>query len=391
MCMATVPSVESNAVVALSAGGRPATGIWRLARGVGRVIAVGYGCSWLLTAGTVAAALPVGNWYVLGWLLEGQSRIARRRGSIVLWAKAGARLGSIVLGSACWLAPVALLASIAADAQAAAPGTIATWSLWGSLIVLGVVAALVLWIALLRGGRLAWFFRPWSNARWLRAQFAATAGNEPLGQTVIVGLRQAAILERTASGMAAYLGVAAWLCIPVTLLTFRPDDQRPASSLARLAGGIALAAALGWAPLLQALFADQKHPRALLAVGAARRLFRQAPIAWTIAIASGYALSIPYYFYLLHLKLRLPPHDGRWDLSLIILLGMLPARLLAGWAHGRSLRQGEAHKAVVWGCRIVLWAGLAAFVWMLAQTPQLLEHGARSLYEHHSLVTPLAL
>jgi hypothetical protein len=339
---------------------------------------------------TATAAFPSGNLFVLGFLLDVESRIihgGKLRFAVPLLP--AARLGIIVLGCAAWMAPVWLLGEVARDARTIAPNGIGAWVATTAFAISAALVGAHFVLAVLRGGALGCFFRPVKNVHWLaeeirRGGLAAKAYRRT--EELVAFWR---IPQRVWRGAIAYAGSVLWLAAPVALFTIVQTSEAPTwRRLAMLAGGACLACVLGWVPFLQARYAAEDRLRALAELGAVRELFCRAPLAWTLATVVTYALSIPLYLYLLHFKMRLPPHDAVWDVMLIIILATYPTRVCVAWAYRRALARPTAGAAWRWPSRIVLATGLLAYVWLLSNTPMLGDHGRRSLFEHHAVVIP---
>ena len=334
----------------------------------------------------IAAAVPLVNFWVLGYLLDVEGRVARSgkiRASFPLLGLAP-RFGSIVLGVWLCVLPLRLLAGAATDAQLIDPGGAGGWK-FGLFAAKWLMAA-HLCLALARGGALSCFFRPIKNVRWLLARWrdqdywvrASTA----IGQ-FLSGLNARPYYS---AGWRGYLGTAAWLFIPSALYGSMHDPDKPAQVLVMLIGGVGLWLTLMWAPLLQARFAAENRVMAFGELGPARELFRRAPFAWLFAIVLTYLLALPLYLF----KAVSPPQDAMWFITIIFVISIFPTKVALGWAYGRSMRRTErAWWPWRWLCKIVLGILLAIYVFILFGTPAISEHGRRVLFEHHTLLLPV--
>ncbi len=334
----------------------------------------------------VAAAVPIVNFWVLGYLLDVEGRVARSgkiRASFPLLGLAP-RFGSIVLGVWLCVLPLRLLAGAATDAQLIDPGGAGGWKFALFVTKWGMAAHLCL--ALARGGALSCFFRPIKNVRWLLARWrdrdywvrASTA----IGQ-FLSGLNARPYYS---AGWRGYLGTAAWLFIPSALYGSMHDPDKPAQVLVMLTGGVGLWLTLMWAPLLQARFAAENRVMAFKELGAARELFRRAPFAWLFAIVLTYLLALPMYLF----KAVSPPQDAMWFITILFVVSIFPTKVALGWAYGRSIRRTErAWWPWRWLCKIVLGILVAIYVFILFFTPAIGEHGRRVLFEHHTLLLPV--
>ncbi len=334
----------------------------------------------------VAAAVPLVNFWVLGYLLDVEGRVARSgriRASFPLLGLAP-RFGSIVLGVWLCLLPLRLLTGAATDAQLIDPDGAGGWKF--NLFVAKWAMAAHLCLALARGGALSCFFRPIKNVRWLLARWrdhdywnrASTA----IGQ-FLSGLNARSYYS---AGWRGYLGTAAWLFIPSALYGSMHDPDKPAQVLVMLTGGIGLWLTLMWAPLLQARFAAENSLMAFGQLGMVRELFRRAPFAWLFAIVLTYLLALPMYLF----KAVSPPQDAMWFVTILFVVSIFPTKVALGWAYGRSIRRTErAWWPWRWLCKIVLGILVAIYVFILFFTPAIGEHGRRVLFEHHTLLLPV--
>ena len=336
----------------------------------------------------IAAAVPLVNFWVLGYLLDVEGRVARSgkiRASFPLLGLAP-RFGSIVLGIWLCVLPLRLLAGAATDAALIDPhGAVAARWAFGLFAAKWLMAA-HLCLALARGGALSCFFRPIKNVRWLLARWrdhdywfrASTA----IGQ-FLSGLNARSYYS---SGWRGYLGTAAWLVLPSALYGSLRDPEKPAQVLVMLTGGVGLWLTLMWAPLLQARFAAQNRLLAFGELGQARELFRRAPFAWLFAIVLTYLLALPMYLF----KAVSPPQDAMWFVTIIFVVSIFPTKVALGWAYGRSMRRTErAWWPWRWLCKSVLGVLVGIYVFILFFTPAISEHGRRVLYEHHTLLLPV--
>ena len=335
----------------------------------------------------IAAAVPLVNFWVLGYLLDVAGRVARSgkiRASFPLLGLAP-KFGSIVLGIWLCVLPLRLLAGAATDAALIDPNgdVAARWAFW--LFVTKWLMAAHLCLALARGGSLSCFFRPIKNVRWLLARWRDhdywTRASTAIGQFVS-GLNARPYYS---AGWRGFLGTAAWLFIPSALYGSLHDPDKPAQVLVMLTGGVSLWLTLMWAPILQTRFAASNRLLAFGELGQAREMFRRAPFAWLFAIVLTYLLALPLYLF----KAFLLPQDAMWFITIIFVVTIFPTKVALGWAYSRSLRKRErAWWPWRWLCKIVLGVLVAIYVFILFFTPVIGEHGRRVLFEHHTLLLP---
>jgi hypothetical protein len=356
---------------------------------------------WLLLA--LLASYPVGNLLALGFVLEAEGRVARsgRLRHALFLIPAAARLGSMTVGFAVWLAPLWLLAGAAADARwIARDGSMPrTWRL--ALATTSLLIGLHLLLAMSRGGSPGCFLRPIRNARWLRAQLAAGT-YWPLAQAAVREYLTAWRLpHHLRVGAVGFVATAAWLAVPTALYATLRDSSSSVQRLLTIVGGASLVPVLAWLPVLQARFAADPRVTTMFDLRAARASIRQAPLAWLLGTIALYALSIPLFYYSLHLKMHLPPHRGLFDLMFISLACMFPARVFLGMACHRAAcrsaatspqpahpRRTRIRTVLVVLSRAVLYVLLAFFVWLLFHT-RFATDLHHILLIHHSLLLPI--
>ena len=336
----------------------------------------------------VVAAIPVLNFFALGYLLEAEGRVARTgklRDAFPLLAIAP-RIGTIVLGTGFWILSLRLFSLYVADAQTIAPAGTTTDQLRILLIILAAGTVLHLCLALARGGGLGCFFRPFKNAIWLRRRLQRgdywTYAGEHL-RSFIVALR---LKHHFWLGIRGYLGAAIWLFPPTALLAV--GDGSDARTLISVAGGIWLVFVLSWLPFLQARLAAENRFSAILEPRRAIECFKRAPFSWALTTILVHALALPLYL----LKVRLPPQDAMWLITVVFIVSIYPARILTGLAYGRAARRSKsAWYDLTWVCRAVVLGALLAFVFLLFFTQGIGEHGKRTLFEHHAFLLPWPL
>lgn len=355
-------------------------------RAAGWLIVCVWGMAAMVLVLAVVAAIPVGNFLALGYLLEAEGRVARsgrlRDGFPLL--EMAPRIGSIVAGMWLFLFPVALLAGAAADAQIIEPGGPAATNLHRLTIVVAILAAIHLCLALARGGSLGCFFRPVKNVRWLRARLRAGDYWDTAERSVERFVAPLRLKHHFSLGVRGFAAAFAWLVLPTALFAAADRTQSGAFPVTLL-GSLLLVPVLCWTPFLQARFAAENRFRTMFQLKPVRRLFRQAPLAWFTAVATVYVLALPLYL----LKIALPPADAMWLITLIFIVSIYPAKLATGWAYARALRRDRpAWFGWRWLSRLLSVALVAVYVFLLFFTQFLGEHGKGVLFEHHALLLP---
>ncbi len=123
--------------------------------------------------------------------------------------------------------------------------------------------------------------------------------------------------------------------MPISTIVSRTRLNAEPAILISLLGILLLAAVLLYLPFLQLNFATRRELRAGFDVGLVRDQFRRAPLAFWVALLATLALAIPLYV----LKAELLPREAAWLPSIVFVVSILPAQLLAGWALSRADRR----------------------------------------------------
>ena len=346
-----------------------------------------YGIAVLVLLLAIVAAVPLLNFVALGYLLEAEGRVARsgRLRDAVPLLDVSPRLGSIVLGIWIWVLPLRLLASYASDAALIDPASPMAVRLGRLTIAAGMLVTVHLCLALLRGGTFASFFRPIKNVRYVIEQWRNGTLWEEADRRLGGVVRRLQVPRLFWLGVRGFLAAAIWL-IPPTVLFAATRETTPIAIIATLLGGLGLVVVFGWVPFLQARFAAEDRFRAVFELGTVRRLFRRAPIAWLIAIVLVFVLSLPLYLF----KIRLVPQDAMWLTTLVFIGTIYPARVVTGWAYHRAAaKERDAWFGLRWATRLLIFALLAAYVFLLFFTQFVGQHGKQVLFEHHAFLLPV--
>jgi hypothetical protein len=342
-----------------------------------------FGVLTLIVALAVLAAIPVLQFLSLGYLLEAGGRIARtgrfRKGFIGV--RKAARVSSIVLGTWLMLLPLRVVSSLEVSAQLIDPdGPVAQqWRL--ALVVLTLVMTVHIVVAWSRGGKLRHFLVPFTNPIWLvrrlwRGGYYAEARDAIWDFVVSLRLPYYFWL-----GVRGFAGAFAWLVLPITLLAL----GRVAGILG-LVGGILLAFVLLNIPFLQMRFAAENRFGALFELGPVRHLFRRAPLAFAIALVITLLFALPLYL----LKIEMIPREAAWLPSLVFIVFIFPARLLAGCAYARAESMSTPrHWILRWSARLVMVPVALFYVVIVFFTQYTAWTGVWSLYEQHAFLLPV--
>ena len=330
----------------------------------------------------VTAAIPIGQFLALGYLLEASGRVAKtgrlRDGFIgVLTA---ARYGGIAVAVLLMWLPLYFLSIQAEAARIIDPnGRIARqWEGWLSAVA--VLFALHAVAAILRGGRIRNFLLPF-NVPWLivrafrgglyteaRDRFWAALVNLRLPYFFWLGLR-------------GFFGAFLWLAFPLLLL-----GQGHRAPAVGVIGGCLLAVVVLYVPFLQVRFALTNRLRSFREFRPLRNAFRRAPLAFAFALWCHLLFAIPLYI----LKIEVIPRDLVFLEGLLFLLFMFPARLLGGWAYARGKKRDEPRFWLVrWFGRLAVIPVVIAYVLVVFVSQHIGWQGVASLYEQHAFLLPV--
>ena len=127
---------------------------------------------------------------------------------------------------------------------------------------------------------------------------------------------------------------------------------------------------------LRALFSPRADPRAVPASPLGLRLRADGPARWP---------PIPLYL----LKIEMIPREAAWLPSLVFVVFLAPARLLAGWAYARSGRRDRPATGSS-APRPARHLPVAAFYVLVVFLTQYTSWGGvGSLYEQHAFLLPV--
>jgi hypothetical protein len=381
-----VPDVEADEFpLLLVEEPRPATPhpLVRVVRGVASVVEWCFGFASLLGFLAVLAAVPVLQFLSLGYLLEASARVARtgRLRDGFIGVRAAARAGGFVLGVWLTLLPLRLVSSLWLSAQVIEPGGPAAfwWSVGLSALTTLAIAHLA--FAAAAGGKLRHFLFPFANPV-LVAVRAARGG--------FWADRRDAVWDFVASlrlpyyfwlGWRGFWGAFLWLAWPVTLLAVGRHVP-----IIGFVGAVTLWLVVLYVPLLQLRFAVTNRFAAFLHIGEVRRLFRRAPVALAFAFFITLLSAVPLYL----LKIEMIPREAAWLPSLVFIAFMFPARLLTGWALGRSLRRTAPRNWFFrWTSRLAVLAVALVYVAVVYFSQYAAWGGIFSLYEQHAFLLPV--
>jgi hypothetical protein len=342
-----------------------------------------FGVATLIGGLAVLAAIPVVGLLSLGYLLEVGGRVARTgklRNGFIGVCKA-ARIGTIVLGTWLMLLPLRLVSSLLATAQIIDPGgpQARMWKV--VLIVLTAVMAAHIALATLRGGKLRYYLWPIGNLIWLVRQLARGGYYAEARDAVWDFVTALRLPYYFWLGLRGFLVGFLWLVLPISLLAL--GRKAP---LLGIIGGITLGLVLLFLPFLQMRFAAENRLRAGFELGAVLSRFGRAPWAFGFAFFITLLFALPLYL----LKIEMIPREAAWLPSLVFIVFIFPARLLAGWAYGRAERRPAPRHWFFAATGLMGMIPSAAFYVLIVYLTQYTSwEGVWSLYEQHAFLLPV--
>ena len=363
---------------------RPFKSLWWLIH-----MAFGTVCLVLMLA--VLAAIPGLNLLTLGYMLDGQKRVAlsgRLREGFPLMSLAP-RLGCVAFFVLLFLLPIRILATQCNAALIVRHGTaVSSESLLMGLTILKTLTAGHLILAIACGGSASCFVRPIRNLRWLLRELRAGR----YVSTVDKWAGEAMLILRPwyhfVLGLKSVVGAFLWLLMPTALLVAysAPGRVSPGFAVLSFLGGLCMIFVAAWLPALQVHQAVEGKFRAIFQLRAARHVIRNAPISWLITSVVLYAMTLPLYL----AKIRLLPSDAFLVLTPIFVLATYPSRILIAWACHRGInREKPAWFWFRWGARLAAVPLLAAYVLFLFLTPTVSELGKAAPLENHAFMSPV--
>lgn len=337
-----------------------------------------------LTAGLVFCfAVPVLQFFALGYLLQSAGHVARtRRIRRAFWGvETAARVGSFAAAAGLLLFLFSVLVGFARDAALIDPQSASARFLGVLKYLVGAAIVAQFTIGFVRGLQWSYIFRPISNLRWLisdgwrwsfyRGQIVAALGS----------LRTLELPELLRLGVLAYLGSWLWLLPPSLLLLGGLRE-----GLFRVLGIAALAYAVTMLPVMQTRFGVDRRWRVFVEGKAARELWARAPVAIFLATFAWLALGlIPYV-----LLIESFPYGLLWIPSVVFVATTLPARLGMAWAIGRA--QGRDRRAgpwLHWPCRLLTYVAALIFSTLVFFAQHVDFRGSWILLDHPAFLFPV--
>src|SRR5262245_46957936 len=391
-----------------------------------------FGLASLLATLAVLAAIPIINLTSLGYLLEASGRVANsgrlRDGFIDI--RKFARIGSMVAGTwLCLLIP-RLISSLATDAWLIDPQGFGArgWRITQiACTVLVVGHILIAWYS---GGKLRHFFWPLLAPFQLAARIlfgrligpivrpAIDAISPALADDLYVqrplsswfppaalaeGIRRGrmfaeardAVLDFVVSlrlphyfwlGLRGFIGALAWLLVPSLMLMAGTSGGGPPTIVVGYLGALAMTIVLLYLPFLQTHMACENRLAAIFELKEVRAQFLRAPLAYWFALLITLLFALPLYL----LKIEPPPRELWWTLTIFFILFIYPARLLTGWAVGRSLHHNHPRFFLFrWMSRLAAIPIVLFYVFILFFTQYTSFLGPASILEQHAFLVPV--
>lgn len=343
----------------------------------------------------LAAAIPVANVFALGYLMEVQARVARtgKFGSAAYLLPVAGRLAGIVLGVTLWLLPIQFLSGAARDSWLLAPGGSVTWLWTAGLVGASLLIAAHLLMAIGCGGSWSRFVRPLNNIRHLRNQWRGGEYLRNAHRALRDFLAAMRLPHLFSLGLIGYAATYVWLVVPTYLFTMLDDVTSRFQIFGFIVGCILLTISLMWLPLLLAHVASEGRWQAMFEMSRVTRLAGQTPFRWAIATAILLACSILPMLYETLLKNQIPPHAARWDLMLVFLVTVGPARVLVGWVYHRATQPSRCvsfWSGRLWQCvnGAALAIGIGWYVYFLYLAETGGELGQIAVWQFPALLLP---
>ena len=363
---------------------------------IGWLIQGAIGLVFLVGLLALAASLPLVNVFALGYLMEAQGRVSRTgqvRSAFYL-LPAAQRLGGALLAVWLWLLPIQFLAAATQDSWLLAPGGTAAW-LWATLLVVASsLIAVHLLLAIGCGGSLWRFVRPLHNTRQLLAHLRRGLYWRDAHNAICEFVLAFRLPHLFRLGLLGYAAAYLWLVIPTFLFTILDDTTSRWQITGFVIGSITLTVTLLWLPLLLAHVAAESRWRAMFEFATVRKLAGQTPFRWALVTAILFACSVLPLLYQALFKIRIPQHDAMWDVMVVFLVTVMPARVLLGWVYHRATQQ--TRDTTSWPWRVWQWlngaallGGVGFYVYFLNLAATGGELGERSIWQFHALLIPL--
>jgi hypothetical protein len=330
----------------------------------------------------ILASVLVGQFLVLGYLLEASGRISRsgRLRDAFIGIRTFARIGGIALGCFLLWLPLYFISIYAENAAIINPGgTLARqWKI--ALAVLAILFCLHVGVACMRGGQFRYFLWPF-NLVWLVRRILRGGAYQEARDDLWECVTSLRLPYYFWLGLRGFVGALLWLAIPALLLS-----QGHKAPILGLLGAVMLGIVVLYLPFLQARFARDNRLRAYRELQPVREEYCRAPIAFALALALQLFSALPLYLF----RIEMIPKDLVFLEALIFLLFLFPARLLAGWAYSRPARREQPrHWIFRWLGRLLVWPAVIAYVIFVFTSQHTDWTGILSLFNQHAFQLPV--
>ncbi len=344
----------------------------------------------------IASTIPVVNAVALGYLMEAQGRVARtgKFRSAFYLLPAASRLAGIVLGVALWLLPVRFLAAATRDSWLLAPGGTVTWLWTVALTLVSMFVATHLLLAIGCGGGWWRFVRPLNNIRRLRTRWQSGNYWRSSHHAIYEFVAAWRLPHLLWLGLMGYAAAYLWIAVPTFLFTILDDVTNRMQIVGFIAGSITLTIVLLWLPFMLAHVAATGSWQAMFELRPVLRLASRVPLRWALATALLLGCSVLPMLYEALFKIRIPPHDARWDLMIVFLVTVMPARVLVGWAYHAAAKRESREPSWLWrGWQVAnglaLCFGVGWYVYFLNLASIGGELGSGAIWQFHAMLLPL--
>ncbi|QDU77177.1 hypothetical protein Pan97_42390 [Bremerella volcania] len=361
--------------------------VWRIADGLMSAWEWCFGVVSMIVILAFLATVPILNLMSLGYLLEVSGRIARTgkftQGFVGI--RKAARIGSIVAGAWLMFLPLRLLSDAWQSAWLIDPQSVQTRNLWIVTMVATVAVSLHVAWACYRGGRLRHFIWP-APVKFFKTIFHGGMYAQAREGTLAF-IKELHLWYYFSLGARGFVGTLLWLLVPVVwMIGARQINDPGAAFVVSLPGMLVFAFVLLYLPFLQARFAAENRFKALFEVRAIRGLFRQAPLAWWLALFITLLFALPLYL----LKIEMIDREIAWLPSLFFVIFIFPARMLSGWAVAVSKkREKPAHFVWRWMSRLAAIPVVVSYIFFMYLFLYISWRGADSLLEQHAFLVPV--
>ncbi|MBA4191759.1 MAG: hypothetical protein C0467_27585 [Planctomycetaceae bacterium] len=341
-----------------------------------------FGLASLLLGLAILASVLVGQFLVLGYLLEVCGRVARsgRFRDGFIGVRTFARLGGIAIACGLLWLPLYGMSIFAENAAIIDPYGPATKQWKTGLTVLATLYVLHVVAACLRGARFRDFFRP-LNLLWLVRRVRRGGSYSEARDRFWDFVVTKRLPYYFWFGVRGFVGAFLWLAIPLALLG--QGHRNPALGIV---GAMLLAVVVMYLPFLQARFARDNRLRAYRELRPVREEYRRAPLAFSLALVIQLLAAVPLYL----LKIEAIPRDLIFLEGVVFLAFIFPARLVAGWAYSRpARREVPRHWTFRWGGRLLMLPAIGAYVLVVFASQHIGWQGISSLYQQHAFLLPV--